>query len=48
MRKLTGALIRVIVAFVGVSIAAHELIDQDALRQRVAEALKKRRVFRWW
>ncbi|MBS1068545.1 AsmA family protein [Gluconobacter cerinus] len=41
MRKLTGALIGVIVAFVGVSIAAHELIDQDALRQRVAEALKK-------
>jgi len=41
MRKLTGALIGVIVAFVGASIAAHELIDQDALRQRVAEALKK-------
>ncbi|KXV21243.1 AsmA family protein [Gluconobacter japonicus] len=41
MRKLTGALIGVIVAFVGASIAAHELIDQDVLRQRVADALKK-------
>ena len=41
MRKLTGALIGVIVAFVGASIAAHELIDQNVLRQRVAEALKK-------
>ncbi|MFT8808584.1 AsmA family protein [Gluconobacter sp.] len=40
MKKLTGALIAVIVALVGVSVATHFLIDQDALRERVAVALK--------
>ena len=40
MKKLTGGLIAVIVAFVGVSVATHVLIDQDALRERVAVALR--------
>ncbi|MQR98572.1 AsmA family protein [Gluconobacter aidae] len=40
MKKLTGVLIAVIVAIVGVSVATHVLIDQDALRERVAVALK--------
>ncbi len=40
MKKLTGALIAVIIALVGVSVATHLLIDQDALRERVAVALK--------
>ncbi|MBS1102777.1 AsmA family protein [Gluconobacter sp. Dm-62] len=40
MKKLTGALIAAIVALVGVSVATHFLIDQDALRERVAVALK--------
>ncbi|QDH17272.1 AsmA family protein [Swingsia samuiensis] len=41
MRKLTGALIGVIVTVVGASVAAHELINQDELRQRITEAVKK-------
>lgn len=40
MKKLTGVLIAAIVALVGVSVATHFLIDQDALRERVAVAMK--------
>ncbi|GBR70108.1 AsmA family protein [Gluconobacter kanchanaburiensis] len=41
MKKLAGALIAIIVVLVGASVATHFLIDQEALRERVALALKR-------
>ncbi|EHH69051.1 AsmA family protein [Gluconobacter morbifer] len=40
MKKLAGALIVVIVAVVGATVATHVLIDQDAMRARISEALR--------